>query len=115
MRALLVCLLTAAALYAEVPVLMPMPVKAESNAGALPIDGKFTVSAAGPADPRLEAALTRFIARVARQTGILVAVIKPVTGAATLHVEIAGRGPEYPTLGEDESYELNVTPDGAII
>jgi hexosaminidase len=99
---------------------MPMPVKAESNTGALTIDGKFTVSASGPADPRLEAALTRFIARVARQTGLIVAAKKPATGAATLHVEIAGHGlsrtgPEYPALGEDESYALNVTPDGAVI
>jgi hexosaminidase len=125
MRLLLACLLAAyflapAVLSAEVPVLMPMPVKAESNAGALTIDGKFTVSASGPADPRIEAALTRFIARVARQTGLIVAAKKPVTGAATLHVEIAGHGVsktvlEYPTLGEDESYALNVTVEGAVI
>jgi hexosaminidase len=92
-----------------------MPVKAETNTGALPIDATFTVSATGPADPRLQAALIRFIARVARQTGILVTARKPVTGAATLQIELAGRGPEYPTLGEDESYQLNVAPTGARI
>jgi hexosaminidase len=100
--------------------LMPMPVKAESNAGVLTIDGKFTVSASGPADPRLEAALTRFIARIARQTGLILAAKKPVTHAATLHVEIAGHGLsrtvlEYPALGEDESYTLSVSADGAVI
>ncbi len=115
MRLLLAGLSIAVVLHAEAPALMPMPVKAESGAGALAIDGKFTISAGGPADPRLEAALVRFIARVARQTGLIVAARKPVRGAATLLVEIAGRGPEYPALGEDESYQLNVTPDGARI
>ena len=115
MRLFLAGLLTIAALRADSPMLMPMPVKAESNTGALAIDAAFTVSAAGPADPRLHAALTRFIARVAHQTGIVVTALKPVTGAATLHVDLAGRGPEYPTLGEDESYELNVAPTGARI
>src|SRR5580700_1042175 len=115
MRLFLAGLLTIAALRADTSTLMPMPVKAESNTGALPIDATFTVSATGPADPRLDAALTRFIARVARQTGIMVTTRKPVAGAATLHVELAGRGPEYPTLGEDESYELNVAPTGARI
>jgi hexosaminidase len=109
-----------AALHAEAPALMPAPFKAESHAGALPIDGNFTVSAAGPADARLEAALTRFIARVMRQTGLILAAGKPVAGAATLKVEIAAAGlsktaPEYPALGEDESYELDVAPDGAHI
>jgi len=115
MRLFLAGLLTIAALRADTPTLMPMPVKVESNAGALPIDATFTVSATGPADPRLEAALTRFIARVARQTGIIVTARKPVAGAATLRVELAGHGPDYPALGEDESYRLNVAPAGARI
>lgn len=95
--------------------LMPMPVKADSAAGALAIDGRFTVSAGGPADTRLQAALTRFAARVARQTGLIIAERKPVMGAATLHVEVAGRGAEYPALGEDESYQLDITSEGARI
>jgi len=115
MRLFLAGLLTIAALRADAPALMPMPVRAESNTGALPIDAAFTVSASGAADPRLQAALTRFIARVARQTGIMVGARKPVAGAATLHVELGGRGPEYPTLGEDESYQLTVAPTGARI
>src|SRR5580658_6974775 len=115
MRLFLAGLLMTAALRADTPTLMPLPVKAENAAGALPIDAAFTVSATGPADARLQAALTRFIARVARQTGIIVTALKPVTGAATLHLELAGRGAEYPALGEDESYQLNVTPSGARI
>jgi len=115
MRLFLTGLLMTAALRADTPTLMPMPVKAEKAAGALSIDATFTISATDPADPRFQAALTRFIAQVARQTGIMVTALKPVSGAATLQVEVAGRGPEYPTLGEDESYQINVAPTGARI
>jgi hexosaminidase len=114
-RLFIVGFLMAAVLCAESPALMPMPVKVESADGALAIDGKFTVSAGGPADARLEAALARFIGRVTRQTGLPIIARKPVKGAATLHVEIAGRGPAYPALGEDESYRLDIGSDGARI
>lgn len=113
MRLLLACLLTASALFADVPPLMPLPVKIETSAGGLAIDGKFTVAG----DPRLDAALTRFIVRISRQTGIAIAARQPVKSPeATLHVTCSGRpGPAYPVLGEDESYALDITPDGASI
>jgi hexosaminidase len=113
MRFLLGCLLTASALFADVPPLMPLPVKIEPSAGGLAIDGKFTVAG----DPRLDAALTRFIVRISRQTGIMISARKPVKSAgATLRVTCAN-GPvaAYPALGEDESYTLDITPDGASI
>jgi hexosaminidase len=115
MRLLLASLLTASALFADAPALMPLPAKItiEASAGALPIDGKFTVAG----DLRLDAALTRFIARLSRQTGITIAARKPVKPAeATLRVTYSGRSSAaYPALGEDESYTLDITPDGASI
>ena len=113
MRFLLVSLLTASALFADAPSLMPLPVKIETSAGGLAIDGKFTVAG----DPGLDAALTRFIARLSRQTGILITARKPVMPAeATLRVTCSGRSSAaYPALGEDESYTLDITPDGASI
>jgi hexosaminidase len=93
---------------------MPMPVKIENSTGWLPIDGKFTVKG----DLRLDAALTRYIARIARQTGIIMSTIKPVKSAtATLEVSCSRHAPAgaYPTLGEDESYTLDITPTGASI
>jgi hexosaminidase len=92
---------------------MPLPAKIETSAGGLAIDGKFTVAG----DPRFDAALTRFIVRISRQTGIAIAARKPVKSPeATLHVTCSGRpGPAYPVLGEDESYTLDITPDGASI
>src|SRR5215472_17345241 len=113
MRLLLGCLLTASALFADVPPLMPQPIKVETSAGGLPIYGKFTVAG----DPRLDAALTRFITRISHQTGIMIGSRKPVKSLeATLHVTCSGQpGPAYPVLGEDESYTLDITPDGAAI
>ncbi len=113
MRFLLACLLTASAAFADAPSFMPLPVKIEPSSGALLIDGKFTVAG----DPRLDAALTRFIDRVARQTGILITAHKPVKSAeATLTVTCSARtAAGYPALGEDETYTLDITPAGATI
>jgi hexosaminidase len=123
MRLALACLLTSSALWADVPLFMPLPVKIETSAGALAIDGKFTVSG----DARMEDALTRFISRVARETGIMFAARKPVKGqvvtlrvtcrdaARTVRNAAARVRPSSPSLGEDESYTLDITPQGASI
>jgi hexosaminidase len=100
---------------ADSPALMPMPLKLEVGAGALAIDQKFTISA-GLSDARLESALNRLVARLSRQTGMAIPRGKPAAGARpTLRVECAARGTLYPTLGEDESYQLAVTPEGALL
>ncbi len=115
MRFLVLCLLTAPALLADAPpALMPLPVKIETGTGGLVIDGKFTVAG----DARLDAALTRFIARVSRQTGIMMANRKPFKTAseAMLRVSVSTRkATPYPVLDEDESYTLDITPAGASI
>jgi hexosaminidase len=97
---------------------MPLPVKVETASGRLAIDGTFSVAATGSTDLRLESALNRFAARISRQTGIPMLAARPADASrATLRVECAGvpsgPGAEYPSLGEDESYQLDVAPDGA--
>ncbi|MGA2771852.1 MAG: family 20 glycosylhydrolase [Bryobacteraceae bacterium] len=97
---------------------MPLPVKVETAPGKLAVDGSFSVAATGYTDLRLESALNRFAARVSRQTGIpMLAARPPEAGRATLRVECAGvpsgPGAEDPSPGEDESYQLDVAPDGA--
>ena len=91
--------------------LMPMPQKVDAGAGALRIDSGFRAAAKGYSDGRLESALQRLRGRLARQTGIPM----PGTGngPVTLLVECAERGGEYPALGEDESYQLDVTASAA--
>jgi hexosaminidase len=113
---------------AAAPALMPLPVKVEAAAGKLAIDGSFSVVATGYCDLRLETALNRFVARVSRQTGIPMPAARPPDAGpgpegtphpAALRVECAGvpsgPGAEDPSLGEDESYQLDIDPDGARI
>src|ERR1019366_8760074 len=92
---------TTRALAAPAP--MPLPVKLETAAGKLAIDGSFSVAATGYTDLRLETALNRFAARVSRQTGIpMLAARPPDASRATLRVECAGApsgpGAEDPSL-----------------
>ena len=117
---LLLTLLWAAArpAAAEAPPLMPLPVKVEAASGRLAVDGGFSVAATGYSDLRLESALDRFVARVSRQTGIPMLAARPLNASrATLRVEClgvpSGPGAQDPALGEDESYRLDVAPDGA--
>jgi hexosaminidase len=92
---------------AAVPALMPMPAKVEIAAGKLTIDATFGV--AGDTGGRLAPATQRLLSRVARQTGILLA---PSGSAATLQISCAPCT-AGPVLGEDESYQLDVSPSGA--
>ena len=88
---------------------MPTPAVISLTEGKLIIDGSFSVHVSGYSDAQLDHTVTQFAARVSRQTGI------PHTGGehATLTVECRSAAPDYPTLGEDESYQLEITPQGA--
>ena len=93
------------------PALMPLPVKVEARSGSLAIDGNFNIGAPKCADARVSAAAGRFVERISRQTGI------PMMGGRYVKLTLActARGADYPTLGEDESYTLEVTPTGATV
>ncbi len=107
--ATILILFAAPALFAASPALMPLPVKMEPAPGKLPIDVNFVVQTVGGANARLAPAVRSFLARVSRQTGVLYAPVAPPAGDAhRLTIDCAG-GPEYPTLGQDESYTLDVT------
>ena len=97
---------------AAMPALMPVPVKVAPASGRLVIDNGFQIVVAGVSDPRLDSAAARISSRLSHQTGI------PFLGpksAATLRVECAARGNENPTLGDDESYTLDVAAAGAVL
>jgi len=93
--------------HAALPALMPMPAKVDFAAGHLAIDAGFGV--APDANPRLAPAVKRFLDRVARQTGVF---LSPTGPAATFEIACAPCA-AFPALGEDESYQLDVTPAGA--
>jgi hexosaminidase len=87
------------------PLLMPIPANVGLRPGHLAIASSFKVLA----DPRLHASTERFLARLAGQTGLPI-----VPGPTpTLTVECRDPGPAYPTLGEDESYVLDIDDRGA--
>jgi len=102
------------AAWAAVPALMPLPVKVEPGNGQLAIDETFRAAATACPDPRMEGALVRLTMRISRQTGIVMGIAKPGGAArSTLLVECAASGRMLPALGEDESYTLDVSADGA--
>ena len=118
-------LLTALAAVAPVAhaanlALMPMPVKVETSAGKLAIDGTFGVTVVArdriainglhAPVPRLDRAVEHFLDRLARQTGIFFA---PAAKAETLRIECSPCTGATPTLEEDESYSLDVSAGGA--
>jgi hexosaminidase len=87
-----------------------MPWKLEIGSGQLRIDSSFHIAAKAP-DGRLQAAIDRFTARVFRQAGL--SAIHLPSSHPTLTIECRDHAPNLPTLGEDESYQLDITPDGA--
>jgi len=102
-------------LFAADPALMPLPVKMQTAPGVFPINANFVVDTVGGANARLAPAVHAFLERVARETGVLYAPVPPPDAdAKRLVIECAG-GPEYPTLGEDESYTLDVSASEARI
>ncbi len=82
---------------------MPLPWKSVPAAGHLPIDSSFAIEVHGFTDPRMDAAVQRFTARVSRQTGM------PIVGGKTaLFIEST-------SSSVAESYQLDVSPDKAVL
>ena len=90
--------------------LMPMPQTVVPGAGGLKIDSSFAVQARGYSDTRLDRAMRRLVTRVARQTGIEIR-----GGKTVLWIECRAAGAQYPALGEDESYRMDVSAEDARI
>ncbi|HTC32792.1 MAG TPA: family 20 glycosylhydrolase [Bryobacteraceae bacterium] len=106
MRSLLWLFATAPAFAA----LMPMPATVVPGQGSLKIDSSFAVEARGYSDARLDGAMRRLADRVARQTGIEIR-----GGKTALRIECGAGGSQYPALGEDESYRMDISAGGARI
>ncbi|HXS95204.1 MAG TPA: family 20 glycosylhydrolase [Candidatus Limnocylindrales bacterium] len=99
-------LLAAASLAADAPALMPMPATVRfSEGGVFPTAIRSTRP-----DPQLEAAITRFRALLARETGIDLALQPASATPYTITIETAAAAPAWPELGEDEAYTLDISP-----
>ncbi|HWZ98434.1 MAG TPA: family 20 glycosylhydrolase [Candidatus Dormibacteraeota bacterium] len=93
--------------------LMPWPANVQNGSGALKIDESFRVTFTGYTESRLDRAGQRFMERMHRQTGVLFAKKAGDAARATLVVHADKASKEIQELGEDESYTLEVTPQGA--
>src|ERR1700674_715048 len=88
---------------------MPMPAKVQPGPGRFLINPSFSVGFSGHKDPRLARAALRFLKHMSERTGIVLGLISDNPhGNFVLRCVAAGQ--ETVTLGEDESYRLQVTP-----
>ncbi|HZU21238.1 MAG TPA: family 20 glycosylhydrolase [Terriglobales bacterium] len=96
-----------------VPQLMPQPERISVRAGQLPVTEAFSASLTGYTEPRLERAVQRLYARLAAQTGVALIYGTRNQQKPALVIHTARAGQKIQQLGEDESYRLAVTPEGA--
>ncbi len=87
---------------------IPMPSQMTSGEGQLIVDSGFNISFDGHQDRLVTAAVDRFLARISRQTAIPMREKR-----VSLVIHYTAAGPAYAKLGEDESYQLKVSPSGA--
>jgi hexosaminidase len=107
-----VFLLTIAAAQSQSQLpLMPMPASVQTGTGQLAITQAFSVAISGVRDGSLDLEVRRFQTQLSRQTGI---PFRPQAGTATtLEVHADHAREAVQKLGEDESYELDITDSGA--
>lgn len=102
---------------AQVPLpLMPWPERVEVRPGSLAIDASFSIGlfGAGAADPRVQEAARRTLARLARQTGLPIVPREAGSASnATLRIVVEQRDHRPPQrLGDDERYSLEASNAG---
>jgi hexosaminidase len=95
--------------------LMPVPAKLQSGAGQLVIDQLFTVAVTGAKDARLDSGVPRFLDQLNRQTGMPLntQVSNSVQATLVVHTEASSR--KVQELGEDESYQLEISSTHAVL
>lgn len=97
--------------------LMPMPASIHIDSGGhLPLTQSFRVAVPRFKDGRLERAVDRAIARLARRTGLeLSHAIARDSLLGTLVIDVRGPGQSVQSVDEDESYTLDVTTFRAVL
>jgi hexosaminidase len=94
--------------------LLPIPVQVAVRDGALAIDSSFPVTLTDFRDPLLERAVARLAVNLSAKTGLrLAGGGAPKSAVPGLRVRCAGPDPHFLTPSADESYRLEITPQGA--
>jgi hexosaminidase len=90
---------------------MPYPAQVDVHDGQFIVDRDFSVALTGFTEPRLDRAVTRFLANLARETAIPLAQKSATKDAsAKLLIHTGHASEKVQQLGEDESYTLEITP-----
>jgi hexosaminidase len=111
-----VLLLCAAGAGAQEPPrlnLMPLPANLQTGSSSLRVDSSFSVALTGHAEARLDRAVQRFLRQLSRQTALPFSAKASTKPTLTVHTDHASK--EVQELGEDESYTLSITTEGAKI
>src|SRR5208282_4963307 len=88
----------------------------EYTTGRLPLDSHFLVTIRGYSDARLLRAIDRCLTRLERRTGLTLSHKVAKNGEpASLVITAAGPGHAIPSVDEDESYTLEVTPQQSVL
>jgi hexosaminidase len=95
------------------PDLMPLPAKVSSGLGALKLDAAFSISFTGYKEPRLDRAAHRFMEQLHRQTALVFASGNATQNKTSLTIITDHESKPVQELGEDESYDLEISPEGA--
>ncbi len=90
--------------------LMPVPANARFNQGSLPLTKTFTVMLKGQVDERLRAYVNRVLRRIEGRTGMELSLDSATDAvAAGLVIECQSTGSVIPAVGDDESYNLEIS------
>src|SRR6185369_5730252 len=109
----LLCALRASAQAPPALNLMPIPAEVQQGTGNLHIDASFSVALTGYTEARLNRTVQRFQRQLFQQTAIPLRPKPEGSSGATLTIHTDRASKEIQELGEDESYTLEVTPQGA--
>src|SRR5258705_2818977 len=94
--------------------LMPVPASVELQTGRLAITNAFTVATRGYIGDRLRGSIARMTRRLAGRTVITLPLDLAVDeNSATLVIQCERGGSSIPSLGENESYSLEITDQQA--
>ena len=107
------CMAAVAAVKAETPEIhmMPAPAVITHEPGKFRVDADFGVVITGANDERLPTALARMLERMERKTGFYLK--EALNQKPVFQIYCATMGKAFPSISDDESYELEITPDGA--
>ena len=90
--------------------IMPLPANVTAGQGEFTIDGQFTVGFKAFTEPRMDRARNRFLNVLFAETGIPFSREAAPAGPK-FAIEVKGPSETIEKLGEDESYQLTITPD----